>query len=496
MFRQRCVMPLEIETQKVFLNAVRTGEFAVANALLAADQSDSNLRVSEDFPRDRASRLNLARFIVQGQFTETAQQHFSERLFEKTDGTEEQPPLNDLELLVLEGVHDAARAALMLAPGLKISEAFPKDNVSLGCLWRFVLDQYAGLSEPLKQEVPKLLNWCTASDDSHYQAFNYFLLCNNTNHCLEILNHAPEGLFQPYIPAHEKVMHRALLSIIQAQLAKRGLAATEESRLELTLKYIMGPEHLFRTDTLRGFIMVLIKERTHLNHFDQFFDLLSRIAAVEDKKAVIASSTANNDLFEPIQYTLRDRSGQQFTVYDTSGSYSRARCADLLVKSEFFAMISTIPAIMISTSICMLVGLEDVDLVLDIGGLIILILLTLGVCAYFGANISMRSANHQQFQVLDSRIEAYRLELDQTKKELAQQVTEAVEKPKLYQAYQRLAFMLMGGRNHHPVQIDDGIDQSVGKQLVDQLSQKPLPAQAQMEHFESELQAKIAQQHA
>ena len=250
--------------------------------------------------------------------------------------------------------------------------------------------------------------------------------------------------------------------------------------------------------------MVFIKKGAHGNHFNQFFDLLSSIAAVEDKKAVIASSTANSHFlnFGSVKYTLCDRSGERFTVYDTSGSYFRAQCANLLNQSAIFlfAIPFCLSSLMLGHTLILLIDItQDGLLALDfsferISGLIVLILLTLGVCACFGTNISLRSANHQQFQVLDSKIEAYRLELDQTKKELAQQVTEAVEKPKSYQACQRLAFMLMGGWNHHPVQIDGDIDQSVGKQLVGQLSQQPLPTQVQMEHFESELQAKIAQQ--
>ena len=104
-------MRLRIEKQEVFLDAVCTGAFTVAIALLAVDQSDSNLRISEAFPTDRASRLSLARFIAQGQFTETEKQNFSEPLFEKTGG-KEGPPLNALELLVLEGESDPAKAGL------------------------------------------------------------------------------------------------------------------------------------------------------------------------------------------------------------------------------------------------------------------------------------------------------------------------------------------------------------------------------------------------
>ena len=177
-------MRLRIEKQEVFLDAVCTGAFTVANALLAVDQSDSNLRISEAFPTDRASRLSLARFIAQGQFTETQKQNFSEPLFEKTGG-KEGPPLNALELLVLEGEYDHAKAVLLLAPDLKISEAFPKDRASLGCLWQFILDEYSGLSEPLKQEVPKLLDLRVISKEERpYNAFNDFLCSNDDDRTL------------------------------------------------------------------------------------------------------------------------------------------------------------------------------------------------------------------------------------------------------------------------------------------------------------------------
>ena len=74
-------------------------------------------------------------------------------------------------------------------------------------------------------------------------------------------------------------------------------------------------------------------------------------------------------------------------------------------------------------------------------------------------------------------------------------MTETVEKPKLYQAYQRLEFMLMGGRNNDLVQVDNyDIEHSVGKRLVAQSSQQPVRTQEQMEQFESELQEKIDQQ--
>ena len=74
-------------------------------------------------------------------------------------------------------------------------------------------------------------------------------------------------------------------------------------------------------------------------------------------------------------------------------------------------------------------------------------------------------------------------------------MTETVETPKLYQAYQRLEFMLMGGRNNDRVQIHDyDIEHSVGKRLVDRSSRQPVRTQEQMEQFESELQEKIDQQ--
>ena len=145
------VMPLKIEKQKVFLMAVYEAEGQPPlNALehfVREGQSDKakflltlapDLKISEAFPKDRASRFILARFIAQGQFTETQKQNFSERLFEKTDGKEGQPPLNALELLVLEGKHDHAKAVLLLAPGLKISEAFPKDRALRLSLARFI----------------------------------------------------------------------------------------------------------------------------------------------------------------------------------------------------------------------------------------------------------------------------------------------------------------------------------------------------------------------
>ena len=73
-------------------------------------------------------------------------------------------------------------------------------------------------------------------------------------------------------------------------------------------------------------------------------------------------------------------------------------------------------------------------------------------------------------------------------------MTESVTKP-LYKAYQRLAFMLMGGRDNDSVQIHDyDVEQGVGKRLVDQSSQQPVLTQKKIDQFESELQEKIDQQ--
>ena len=151
------------------------------------------------------------------------------------------------------------------------------------------MDEYTSLSEPLKQEVPKLLDFRVISkEEPPYNAFNVFLCSNNDERCLKTLTHAPESALQPHHQADEEMMRRALLRIIQAQLAKRGLAAIAEA----TLQDIMGQDHPVGTDTLRGFIVVLAKETAQQQHFHEFYTLQSRIAAAEQKKALIKATTA------------------------------------------------------------------------------------------------------------------------------------------------------------------------------------------------------------
>ena len=516
-------MPLKIETQKVFSNAVRTGAFAVANALLAADQSDSNLRICEAFPKDRESLGCLWQFILDeyAGLSEPLKQEVP-KLLDLRVISKEEPPLNALEHFVLKGKYDHAKAVLLLAPGLKISEAFPKDRASLGCLWQFILDEYAGLSEPLKQEVPKLLDLRVISKEERpYNAFNVFLCSNNDERCLKTLTHASEIALQPHHPDDEEMMDRALWRIIQAQLAKRGLRATEESPLESTLKDIMGPEHPVGTETLRGFIVVLATETAQQQHFHEFCTLHSRIAGAEQKKALIEATTASM-FFQHIFST--QHKPQCDAVYDAL----RVQCADMLAGISglsFYLSLVVFPFFLILSLECMYSNVVSYSM-LDIlqfwkphvanvlaypypGAryqhvisapinaarvfcLLLLILLTLCVCSLLGTHISVRSVKRKQCQALDSQIQEDQSALNETKQALAQQVTETVEKPKLYQSCQRLAFMLMGGRNHDPVQIDNcDIEHSVGKRLVDQSSQQPLLTQEQMDQFESDTSTKI-----
>jgi hypothetical protein len=592
------VMRLSIEKQKVFLDAVCTGEFAVANALLAVDQSDLNLRISEAFPTDRASRLNLARFIAQrqrqrlfminqpfnhiamrlfektdgkegpplnalellvleGEYdyakavlaltpgleiseafpidrasrlslarfiaqrqhqqlfeTDQQKQNFSERLFEKTDG-KEGPPLNALELLVLEGEYDHAKAVLLLAPDLKISEAFPKDRASLGCLWQFILNEYAGLSEPLKQEVPKLLDLRVISkEEPPYNAFNVFLCSNNDERCLKTLTHASESALQPHHPDDEEMMDRALLRIIQAQLAE--IDTELEVITKERLQDIMGPDHPVGTETLRGFIVVLAKETAQQQHFHEFCTLQSCIAAAEQKKALIEAITASMFFQDKVQYdAFHDALGRGFRVKRTdmlAGILGLSFCMSFAVFT-FFLICSLQCMYSNVVSYSMLDILQFwkphvADVLAWYGDvisppinearvlcLILVILLTLCVCSLLGTHISLRSVKRKQCQALDSQIQEDQSALNETKKALAQQVTETVEKPKLYKAYQRLAFMLMGGQNNDRVQIDDlDVEQGVGKRFVDQSSRQPVLSTAEIARFESELQEKIDQQ--
>ena len=515
-------MLLKSETQKVFSDAVRTGTFAVANALLAVDQSDLNLRICEDFPTDRASRLSLACFIAQGQHqqlfeTDQQKQNFSERLFEKTDG-KEGPPLNALELLVLKGEYDHAKAVLLLAPDLKISEAFPKDRASLDCLWQFILDEYAGLSEPLKQEVPKLLDLRVISKEERpYNAFNVFLCSNNDERCLKTLTHASESALQPHHPDDEEMMDRALLRIIQAQLAE--IDTELEVITKERLQDIMGPDHPVGTETLRGFIVVLAKETAQQQHFHEFCTLQSRIAAAEQKKALIEATTVSMFFQAKVQYdALYDALGEGFRVKRTdmlAGILGFSFCMSFVVFT-FFVVCSLQCMYSNVVSYSMLDILQfwkphvaDVLAYAYPGAryqhvisapinearmacLILVILLTLCVCSFLGTHISLRSVKRKQCQALDSQIQEDQSALNETKQALAQQVTETVETPKLYQAYQRLAFMLMGGRNNDRVQIHDyDVEQSVGKRLVDRSSRQPLLTQEQMDQLESDTSTKI-----
>ena len=225
---------------------VRKGMYDKAKAVLVLAP---DLKISEAFPKDRVSLGCLWQFILDeyAGLSEPLKQEVS-KLLDLRVISKEEPPLNALEHFVRKGMYDKAKAVLVFAPGLKISEAFPTDWASLGCLWQFILDEYAGLSEPLKQEVPKLLNLCIASDDQPYElgisynAFNYYLSLEIKQHCLKILTHAPESALQPHTQADEEMMRRALWCIIQAQLAKRDLGEITEE----TLKDIMGLDRLCR----------------------------------------------------------------------------------------------------------------------------------------------------------------------------------------------------------------------------------------------------------
>ena len=127
--------------------------------------------------------------------------------------------------------------------------------------------------------------------------------------------------------------------------------------------------------------------------------------------------------------------------------------------------------------------------------LILVIFLTLCVCSLLGSHISLRSTKRKKCQAFDSKIEKHNLDLDQTKKALAQQVTETVETPKLYQAYQRLAFMLMGGQSNDRVRIHDyDVEQSVAEILVDLLGKQFDIPQEKIDQFELEIQEKTDQQ--
>ena len=107
--------------------------------------------------------------------------------------------------------------------------------------------------------------------------------------------------------------------------------------------------------------------------------------------------------------------------------------------------------------------------------LILIILLIVCECLCLGDQILLWSKKCEMHQKFESQILNHQSGHETTKKALAQQVTETVEKPKLYQAYQRLAFKFMGGRNNDPDQIHDyDVEQGVGKTLVDQSNRQPV----------------------
>ena len=57
----------------------------------------------------------------------------------------------------------------------------------------------------------------------------------------------------------------------------------------------MGLDRLVDTETLRAFIVVLAKETAQQQHFHEFCTLQSRIAAAEQKKALIEATTRSDN---------------------------------------------------------------------------------------------------------------------------------------------------------------------------------------------------------